>query len=155
METLYAARATANGGRRGHVESPDGVLDPDLAMSEATGGPCGSGTNPERLFAAGYFARFENSLRRVGGQQKENVRVASVAAAVGIGRDGFGLEVEPIAALPNFPLKEAEDLMRAAHQEAIQVYEGTAEIQRAIMVRELTKKAKASAQARANEEVAR
>ena len=38
---------------------------------------------------------------------------------------------------------------------AIQVYEGTAEIQRAIMVRELTKKAKAGAQARTNEEVAR
>jgi acyl-CoA dehydrogenase len=38
---------------------------------------------------------------------------------------------------------------------AIQVYEGTAEIQRTIMVRELTKKAKAGAQARANEEVAR
>jgi acyl-CoA dehydrogenase len=37
---------------------------------------------------------------------------------------------------------------------AIQVYEGTAEIQRAIMARELTKKAKAGAQARANEEVA-
>ena len=38
---------------------------------------------------------------------------------------------------------------------AIQVYEGTAEIQRTIMVRELTKKAKAGAQARANEEVTR
>jgi acyl-CoA dehydrogenase len=37
---------------------------------------------------------------------------------------------------------------------AVQVYEGTAEIQRAIMARELTKKAKAGAQARANEEVA-
>ncbi|HKH75743.1 MAG TPA: acyl-CoA dehydrogenase family protein [Rubrobacteraceae bacterium] len=36
---------------------------------------------------------------------------------------------------------------------AIQVYEGTAEVQRAIMVRELTKRAKAGA--RANEEVAR
>lgn len=38
---------------------------------------------------------------------------------------------------------------------AIQVYEGTAEIQRTIMVRELTKKAKADAQRRAKEEVGR
>ena len=54
-----------------------------------------------RLFAAGYSACLENALRRVGDQQKENVRDAWVTTVVGIGRDGngFGLEVELIAAL--------------------------------------------------------
>jgi Ohr subfamily peroxiredoxin len=118
METLYTARATAHGGRQGYVESSDGVLDLDLSMPEAMGGPGGSGTNPEQLFAAGYSACFENALRRVGGRQKKNVRDASVTAKVGIGRDGngFGLKVELIGTLPNLPPEEAEDLMREAHQ---------------------------------------
>ncbi len=118
METLYTAQATAHGGRQGHVESSDGVLDLDLSMPEAMGGPGGSGTNPEQLFAAGYSACFENALRRVGGQQKKNVRDASVTAVVGIDRDdnGFGLEVELIGTIPNLPLEDAEDLMREAHQ---------------------------------------
>jgi osmotically inducible protein OsmC len=118
MERLYTAQATAHGGRQGYVESSDSVLDLDLSMPEAMGGPGGSGTNPEQLFAAGYSACFENALRRVGGQQKKNVRDASVTANVGIGRDGngFGLEVELIGTLPNLPREEAEDLMREAHQ---------------------------------------
>ena len=118
MERLYTARATAHGGRQGYVESSDGVLDLDLSMPEAMGGPGGDGTNPEQLFAAGYSACFENALRRVGGQHKKNVRDASVTANVGIGRDdnGFGLEVELIGTLPNLPREKAEDLMREAHQ---------------------------------------
>jgi Ohr subfamily peroxiredoxin len=118
MERLYTAQATAHGGRQGYVESSDSVLDLDLSMPEAMGGPGGSGTNPEQLFAAGYSACFENALRRVGGRQKKNVRDASVTANVGIGRDGngFGLEVELIGTIPNLSLEEAENLMREAHQ---------------------------------------
>ena len=119
METLYTPRATAHGGQQGHVESSDGVLDHlDPTMPEAMGGPGGSGTNPEQLFAAGYSVCFENALRRVGGQQEKNVRDASVTANAGIGRDGngFGLEGELVGTLPNLPLEEAEDLMREAHQ---------------------------------------
>ncbi len=70
MKTLYSARASVHGGRQGHVESPDGVLDLDLSMPEAMGGPGGSGTNPEQLFAAGYSACFENALRRVGDRKR-------------------------------------------------------------------------------------
>ena len=118
METLYTPRATARGGRQGHVESSDGVLDHlNLTMPEAMGDPGGSGTNTEQPSAAGYSACFENALRRVGGQQEKNVRDASVTANAGIGRDGngFGLEVELVGTLPNLPLEEAEDLMREAH----------------------------------------
>jgi Ohr subfamily peroxiredoxin len=119
MDALYTASATAHGGRDGTVESSDGVLDLDLTIPKEMGGPGDEGaTNPEQLFAAGYSACFENALRRVGGQQKKNVRDASVTANVGIGRDdnGFGLEVELIGTLPNLPREEAEDLMREAHQ---------------------------------------
>jgi lipoyl-dependent peroxiredoxin len=119
MDALYTASATAHGGRNGTVESSDGILDLDLTMPKEMGGPGDEGaTNPEQLFAAGYSACFENALRRVGGQQKKNVRDASVTANVGIGRDGngFGLEVELIGTLPNLPLEKAEELMREAHQ---------------------------------------
>jgi organic hydroperoxide reductase OsmC/OhrA len=80
MEPLYTARATAHGGRQGYVDSSAGVLDLDLSTPEA-----------------------------MGGQQKKNVRGASVTAVV-------GLEVEPIGTFPNLPPEEAEDLMREAHQ---------------------------------------
>ena len=118
MERLYTARATAHGGRQGYVESSDGVLDLDLSMPEAMGGPGGSSTNPEQLFVAGYSACFENALRRVGGQQKKNVREASVTANVGIGRDGdgFGLKVELVGHLPGLQREEAEALMHDAHE---------------------------------------
>src|SRR3712207_1370169 len=103
MDALYTASATAHGGRNGTVESSDGILDLDLTMPKEMGGPGDEGaTNPEQLFAAGYSACFENALRRVGGQQKKNVRDASVTANVGIGRDGngFGLKVELVGHLP-------------------------------------------------------
>ena len=118
MKALYTASATAQGGRRGHVASSDGVLDLDLSMPEGLGGPGGNGTNPEQLFAAGYAACFENALRRVAGQQKKDVTGASVTARVNIGRHpegGFGLEAELIGRLPNLSQEEAEDLMEDAH----------------------------------------
>ena len=119
MDALYTASATAHGGRNGTVESSDGILDLDLTMPKEMGGPGDEGaTNPEQLFAAGYSACFENALRRVGGQQKKNVREASVTANVGIGRDGngFGLEVELVGHLPGLQREEAEALMHDAHQ---------------------------------------
>ena len=118
MKALYNASATAQGGRRGHVETSDGLLKLDLSMPKELGGPGGDGTNPEQLFAAGYAACFENALRRVAGQQKKDVTDASVTARVGIGRHpegGFGLEAELIADLPNLPREEAEALMQDAH----------------------------------------
>ena len=119
MEALYTASATAHGGRNGTVESSDGILDLDLAMPKEMGGPGDEGaTNPEQLFAAGYSACFENALRRVGGQQKKNVRDASVTANVGIGREGngFGLKVGLVGHLPGLPREEAEALMHDAHE---------------------------------------
>ena len=119
MQTLYSAQATTHGGRQGHVESSDGVLDLDLAMPEGLGGPGGSGTNPEQLFAAGYSACFESALRLVARQQNKDVGDASVTANVDIGKTddgGFGLAVELTGRIPTMSRGEAEEMMRAAHQ---------------------------------------
>ena len=119
MEALYTARATAHGGRQGHVRSSDGILDFDLAMPEALGGKGGVGTNPEQLLAAGYSACFENALRRVARRKRKDVEDASITADVSIGKaeaGGFGLAVELTGRMPNLPREEAEGLMQGAHQ---------------------------------------
>ena len=118
MKPLYTASATAQGGRRGYVESSDGVLKLDLSMPEGLGGPGGDGTNPEQLFATGYAACFENALRRVARQQKKDVTDSSVTARVHIGRHpegGFGLAAELTGHLPKLSKEEAEKLMEDAH----------------------------------------
>ena len=119
MKTVYyTASATTTGGRNGHVESSDGVLDLDLTMPKEMGGDGGSATNPEQLFAAGYSACFENALRMIAGQQKKDIGGASITANVDIGRTedgGFGLGVELVGHLPGLPREEAERLMEEAH----------------------------------------
>ena len=119
MKTLYTAHATTHGGRDGHVESSDGVLDLELATPKEMGGPGGEATNPEQLFAAGYSACFEGALRLVAGQRKKDLGDASVTADVSLGNTedgGFGIAVELTGNMPGVPLEEAEDLMREAHQ---------------------------------------
>jgi lipoyl-dependent peroxiredoxin len=62
MKTLYEASVRVTGGRAGHATSSDGMLDLPLAFPTVLGGS-GQGTNPEQLFAAGYAACFNASLR--------------------------------------------------------------------------------------------
>jgi organic hydroperoxide reductase OsmC/OhrA len=53
-------------GGDGHVRSSDGILDLDLRVPVELGGRGERATNPEQLFAAGYAACFEGTLREVG-----------------------------------------------------------------------------------------
>ncbi len=118
MKTLYTTSATAQGGRHGHVESSDGVVDLALSMPEGLGGAGGEGTNPEQLFAAGYAACFENALRLVASQRKIDIADASITAQVQIGRDSegaFNLAAKLNGYLPNLSKEEAEELMEQAH----------------------------------------
>ena len=84
MKTLYAAVATAHGGRDGHVTSDDGMLDLDLRVPKALGGPGGSGSNPEQLFAAGYAACFESALRVAARREKKALQDARITARVSL-----------------------------------------------------------------------
>ena len=81
MKTLYTTEATAHGGRNGHVRSSDGILDLDLQVPEQMGGH-GGATNPEQLFAAGYAACFEGTLREVARTRKLPVADARITARV-------------------------------------------------------------------------
>lgn len=119
IDVKYTARATAYGeGRNGRVTSDDDVLDVDLAVPKAMGGPGGDLTNPEQLFAAGYAACFHSALKLVAGRAGASTEGSTVAAAVGIGQQGqgFGLTVELQVTLPDLEHDQAQRLVEQAHE---------------------------------------
>ena len=91
MIPLYTATATAIGGREGHSRTDDGKIDVSLSVPKELGGPGGDGTNPEQLFAAGYAACFEGTLRVVARMQKKSLGDgSSITASVTIGKTAEG-----------------------------------------------------------------
>lgn len=118
MTPLYTAVATATGGRSGNVASDDGKVKFDLSVPTGMGGPGGSGTNPEQLFAAGYSSCFAGALGLVAKNMKVNPGPHTITAKVSIGKDdgGFGLAVELVGTFAELPRDQAQKLMEAAHQ---------------------------------------
>jgi lipoyl-dependent peroxiredoxin len=119
MKALYTATATVHGGREGSVKSSDGVLEHDLKMPKELGGPGGSGTNPEQLFAAGYGACYESALANIARKEGVKLQDVEVTANVSIGKDdsdgGFRLAVRMDVKLPGIGRAQAEDLAEKAH----------------------------------------
>jgi osmotically inducible protein OsmC len=119
MKLLYEAQAVATGeGRNGRSRSSDGVLDLELAIPKEMGGPGGTATNPEQLFAAGYAACFHSALQVVARRERLAVTDSSVAARVGLQANanrGFELTVALDVELPGVDPATAEDLVAKAH----------------------------------------
>jgi len=115
---LYAATATATGGRDGRAQSSDRVLDVALSTPRELGGAGGPGTNPEQLFAAGYSACFLGALKYVAGKQKVALpATTTVTGKVGIGQipTGFGIEAELTIAAPGVGRDVLQGLVDQAH----------------------------------------
>lgn len=115
---LYAATATASGGRDGSARSSDGVLDVQLSTPRELGGGGGPGTNPEQLFAAGYSACFLGALKFVAARQKVALPAAtSVTGQVGIGQipTGFGIEAALTISAPGVDRDTLQALVEQAH----------------------------------------
>ncbi len=115
---LYAATATATGGREGRATSPDNVLDVQLSTPRELGGAGGPGTNPEQLFAAGYSACFLGALKFVAGKAKVTLpSTTTVTGKVGIGQipTGFGIEAELTIAAPGIDRDVLQGLVEQAH----------------------------------------
>lgn len=115
---LYVASAKAKGGREGHVQSSDLILDLHLTMPKELGGNGAAGSNPEQLFAAGYSACFLGALHFVAGKQKLKLSPnTSVEGHVGIGPipTGFGIAVDLKISLPDLDRNQAEELIEKAH----------------------------------------
>jgi Ohr subfamily peroxiredoxin len=118
MPVLYSTSARAVGGRAGHAETSDGLLRVDLAMPKELGGP-GGATNPEQLFAAGYAACFESSIRFLAGRQKLPLTDAAVTATVEIhptATGAFQLAVALHSEVRGLDQAAAEALVHAADQ---------------------------------------
>lgn len=75
-EVLFTSKATAKGGREGHVKSEDGIIDLSL-VDPAKGSEPGS--NPEQLFASGYAACYDGALNLIAAKQKEEIESATTA----------------------------------------------------------------------------
>jgi Ohr subfamily peroxiredoxin len=119
MKTLYTTRVTARGGREGNVTSSDGVVALALSLPKELGGPGGSGTNPEQLFAGGYAACFESALRHVARSQEKALGATRIVAQVSLGKidDGnFQLAVELRGHIEGLSAEETRALMEQAHQ---------------------------------------
>ena len=118
VKPLYTAKATATGGRAGHVVSGDGLLDLDLRPPTEMGGP-GGASNPEELFAAGYAACFQSALGVVGRRQGVDTASSTVEADVTIGTvggGGYGLAVTLRISVPGTDPATIQSLAEAAHQ---------------------------------------
>ena len=118
-DAIYTAEATSSGGGRdGRLTTPDGLLDQDVRMPPALGGP-GGATNPEQLFAAAFATCFHGALRLVARNTGVSVPDgATVDAAVGIGPDdtSFAINATITAHLPGLDQAQADELVQSAHQ---------------------------------------
>jgi osmotically inducible protein OsmC len=119
MQTLYTAYATATGGRNGHVQSDNGVLDLQVRFPKGLGGANDDYPNPEMLFACGYAACFDSALNRVIQLNGKKTGTTTVKSEVSLGKndqDGFSLAVVLYANIPGVSQAEADDLTAKAHQ---------------------------------------
>lgn len=116
-EPRYTAKVHVTGGRNGVGKTEDGFEVP-LKGPVAMGGP-GGGANPEQLFAIGFAACFESTLRGQARQKQLDPKGTSIdAAAKLLPREtgGFNLGVDMDITMPNVEdASTAVDLVKAAH----------------------------------------
>jgi Ohr subfamily peroxiredoxin len=115
-KVAYTTAATAKGGRAGHVQSGDGVVDLDLAQPGTSDQPA---ANPETLFAAGYSACFQGALANRAQTVGVDTSGSTVTAEVSFGPSsdgGFGLAVEIKVSIPGVDQAKARELVDMAHE---------------------------------------
>jgi len=122
VKVLYTAHAVSTGGRNGHSASTDGIVDVELSIPKALGGPGKPGTTtPEDLFATGYAACFGSAIEFVSKQLNLHPTSLEIDHAVGVGlvdgdiANGFGLVVDIEAKVGGLSQEDAEKLVEAGH----------------------------------------
>lgn len=119
VDVLYTATATAEGGRNGTTLSGDGLIDLNLTLPKAMGGPGKAGaTTPEDLFAAGYAACFGGAVDLMASKNNLKPSKLVIESAVGIGKTatGVGLKVELTAKVSGLSQADAEKIVNLGHQ---------------------------------------
>ena len=119
MDVKYTADAVSSGGGRdGKVRSDDGILDLEVKMPPALGGP-GGATNPEQLFAAGWSACFESAIA-LAAHERKIVLPADVAidaeVDLNLADSGYFLTARLNVSLPGVERAVAQALVDEAHK---------------------------------------
>ncbi len=114
---LFTSSATAKGGRGGHVNSDDGLIDLDLVMPTEKSDKKGS--NPEQLFAATYASCYDGALNLVASQKKKDID-SITTAEVSFLKDpedgGFKISAVLNIEINGVSQEEAEELAKEAHK---------------------------------------
>ena len=116
MKTVFTTTVEVAGGREGRALARDGKLDVTLAFPTALGGS-GAGTNPEQLFAAGFAACFNTSLRVSAKSLGLDAGDVTVTATVGLtlGEDGtYGITADLLALTPGVANEDRDRLLTEA-----------------------------------------
>ena len=116
MKIFYKTRATATGGRSGHIGLDDGSLGFDLVSFQEKDK---EGVNPEQLFAMGYAACFDSALNLTAQQMKLPITASKTSTQVGIGMkaDGsYNLDIDLYIEVSGIDEAQAQTLIEAAHQ---------------------------------------
>jgi Ohr subfamily peroxiredoxin len=101
-EPKYTAKVHVTGGRNGVGKTEDGFEVP-LKGPVAMGGP-GGGANPEQLFAIGFAACFESTLRGAARRLQLDPKGTSIDAAAKLlprEEGGFNLGIDMDITMPN------------------------------------------------------
>ncbi|SDC19471.1 peroxiredoxin, Ohr subfamily [Pelagirhabdus alkalitolerans] len=113
---IFTSHATAEGGREGHVQSDDGLID--LNLVDPAGNSDEEGSNPEQLFAAGYAACFDGALNLMASKEKKEID-STLRADVSLVKDpedgGFKVGVVLNVEIKGVSQSEAEHLAHLAH----------------------------------------
>ena len=119
MKTLYSAKVTTEGGRKGRTISDDRILDLQLSMPKSLGGEGGDYTNPEQLFAAGYSACFGSALEMVAKNANVDLGDYNVTVTIDLGQnEDEELDLSAILDIyiPDIDVETGEDLINEAHE---------------------------------------
>ena len=119
MKTIFESKAVNTGGRSGHVQSEDGVLDFNISMPNSKGKPDPKSTNPEELFAAAYATCFAGAVEYVAKElHVTDLGDFSVTATISFNTEDEGafLEATLDAYLPTVDAETGEKLVNAAHE---------------------------------------
>ena len=118
-QVLHTSRGTSQGGRNGHTQFGDGMVNVALSVPKGMGGPGKPNTStPEDLFAAGYSACLGGAIDYMATQMKLKPASVEVLTAVGIGKDatGFGLKVDHEVRVAGLSKEDAEKIVEAGHK---------------------------------------
>ena len=118
MRELYRTEVEVSGGRNGRARSEDGLLDLPLAFPKSLGG-AGDAPNPEQLFAAGFAACFNTSLRlsaKAMGLEAGDVTVTAQVRLV-LQEDGaYGIEADLAARAPGLAPEDRDRVLAEARR---------------------------------------